>query len=333
MKQYLILFRPYGMLFLGLTPFFGAVTNGEVRIVNLFLLLLVGCLVHIFTFTQNDYYDVEVDQHSTYVANRPLSTGRISQNSVVLIFSVCFIVCILISIFSFFRIFSFIFLIVGFFCMTLYNKFSKQFAGMEYILGLGVICFGLFGALTISYTISFFVVLVVLFGFFQWLFSVGVSANLKDVEFDMQQGIATTPVVLGVRFSGGFLVVPGVFKLYGFFIKICHILIALSIMIFGYASFWVAGFLVPGFLFFLVSVIVLYLSFRILSPQGAKRDSMLVYAGLQEGLSFLLLPIALMSYLIEQVSMVSTGFLLLTIIVWPVFWFRLLFGKRLIPLE
>ena len=54
MKEYLILMRPYGMLFLGFTPVFGALANGESRLLNLLFLLVIGCLVHIFTFVQND---------------------------------------------------------------------------------------------------------------------------------------------------------------------------------------------------------------------------------------------------------------------------------------
>ncbi|MBU0497989.1 MAG: UbiA family prenyltransferase [Candidatus Thermoplasmatota archaeon] len=175
MKQYLVLFRPYGMLFLGLTPVFGAMANAEFRLMNLVLLLVIGCLAHIFTFVQNDYYDVEVDRHSTYVANRPLSTGCISLRTVVLVFGVSFVLCVLIAGLFLFSVFSFVMLLVGFLCMTLYNKLSKRFVGMEYILGSGVVCFGLFGALTVSNSISFLVVLVVFFGFLQWLFSVGVD--------------------------------------------------------------------------------------------------------------------------------------------------------------
>ncbi|MBU0497414.1 MAG: hypothetical protein KKC68_06475, partial [Candidatus Thermoplasmatota archaeon] len=143
----------------------------------------------------------------------------------------------------------------------------------------------------------------------------------------------TTPVVFGVQVSEGSLVVPGRFMLYAFGIKIVHILMALCIVVLGYASFLVDGFPVPGFLFVVVSVVILYLTYRLLSARLAERDSMLIFAGLQEGLSFLLLPIVLMSYLFVQISVFTTVFLLVVMIVWPLFWFRLLFGRRLIPLE
>ena len=321
------------MLFLGFTPVFGALANKEVNLVNILLLLVIGCLAHIFTFVQNDYYDVEVDRRSEYVANRPLSTGRISLRAVVLIIGGSFVLSLLIAGVFLFTIFSFIVLLAGFLCMTIYNKLSKRFAGMEYVLGGGVLCYGLFGALTVSDSISLLVVLVVLFGFFQWLFSVGVSAILKDVEFDTKQGISTTPVLFGVHVSNGLLVVPGLFKGYAFGVKVVHILIALLIVLFGYASFFVGIFPVPGVLFGMISVLLLYLTYRILTARLAERDSMLIFVGLQEGLSFVLLPVALMSVLIEHISLVFTVLLLVILVVWPLFWFRVLFGRRLIPLE
>jgi len=333
LKQYLILVRPYGMLFLGLTPVFGALANGEFDLFNLLLLLVLGCLSHVFTFVQNDYFDVDVDQKSIYVANRPLSSGSVSLFLVVLIIGGSFVLSLLIAFVFFFSYFSFFALLIAFSCVTVYNRLSKRFAGMEYILGAGVLFFGLFGALTVSDSISLFVLLVVWFGFFQWLFSVGVSANLKDVEFDTKQGISTTPVLLGVHVSGDSLAVPWLFGVYAFGVKFIHIFLAFFILFFGYASFFVGSFPFPGVLFGVISVILLYLTYRILYVCFAERDSMLIFAGLQEGLSFLLLPVVLMSVIIENISFTGAVVLLLVIVVWPLMWFRVLFGGRLIPLE
>ena len=87
MKRYLKLIRPYGMLFLGFTPVFGAIANGEFALSHLIILLIIGLLAHIFTFVQNDYYDFEIDRKSKYVSNRPLVTGSISQKTTVALFA------------------------------------------------------------------------------------------------------------------------------------------------------------------------------------------------------------------------------------------------------
>jgi hypothetical protein len=65
----------------------------------------------------------------------------------------------------------------------------------------------------------------------------------------------------------------------------------------------------------------------------SERDKMLIYVGVQEGLALLLTPIALMSYLTENISILATFLLILLFIFWPLFCFRMLFGKRMIPLE
>ena len=333
MRQYLILFRPYGILFLGLTPVFSAIGNGEFSFFNLTFLCIIGFLVHIFTFVQNDYYDLEIDRKSIYVSNRPLSSGNISQEKVLFMFISCFILSLIITATAFFNLFSFLTLLFTFFLITMYNKYSKRHFGMEYILSFGVFTFGIFGAITASNNISNLAILVSTFGFMQWLFSVGISANLKDVEFDSKQGIKTTPIFLGVHVLYNKLQIPTTFKAYSYLIKILHILIAFFSFLFGYTSIFVYDIPIPGTCFLVISIVLFYLTWKILSTPITQRDKMLIYIGLQEGLAFLLIPITLLSYLIEKISIIPTISLILIIILWPILTFRMLFGKRMIPLE
>lgn len=223
MKEYFILIRPYGMLFLGFTPVFGAIANGEFTFTHLLLLLLVGVLAHVFTFVQNDYYDIEIDARSRYVSTRPLVTGDVSKAAAFIMFFSSFLLSTLIVIIYLFSWYSLIVLFLSFLFITLYNKYSKRFYAMEYVLSLGVFTYGVFGALTVSNSISYLVVIVSLVGFMQWLFSVGVSANLKDVEFDVKQGVSTTPTLLGVKTIDKKLVIPIGFWVYAFGIKVIHI--------------------------------------------------------------------------------------------------------------
>jgi hypothetical protein len=71
----------------------------------------------------------------------------------------------------------------------------------------------------------------------------------------------------------------------------------------------------------------------ILSTPISKRDSMLIYIGLQEGLALLLIPIGLLSILIDSFTLLPTFLFILLLIFWPLFWFRFLYGKKMIPLE
>jgi len=333
MKNFLVLVRPYGMLFLGFTPVFGAIANGEFDFFHLTLLLVIGVLAHIFTFVQNDYYDIWVDSKSKYVSNRPLVTGGISKKKAFVIFFSSFVISILIATIFFFTIYSLSMLLISFLLMTFYNKYSKHFFGMEYILGAGVFAYGLFGALTVSNNVSFFVIIVTAAGFMQWLFSVGISANLKDVEFDTKQGIRTTPTVFGVHVVGQKLLIPSSFWVYAFGVKIVHIFIVSLLFFLGYTSIFIYGLPIPGICFLIISLSLLYLTMKILSAPIIKRDKMLIYAGLQEGFALLLIPIALTSYTAENTGIIPIILLILLFILWPLFWFRSLYGKKMIPLE
>ncbi len=333
MKPYLILIRPYGMLFLGFTPVFGAIANGEFQITHLLILLIIGMLAHIFTFVQNDYYDVDVDSKSKYVSNRPIVTGLVTQKTAFVIFSFSLIISLILTILFFFTLYSIIVLLLAHLFISLYNKYSKRFFGMEYILGIGIFSYGIFGALTVSENISNLAIIIALMGFLQWLFSVGISANLKDVEFDSKLKIKTTPTVFGVHISEKKLKIPVFFILYAFIIKFIHILIALFAFILGYISISIYKIPIPLLCFFLLSIIIIYLTWKILSTPMSKRDKMLIYEGLQEGLSQLLIPIILLSSLVENIGIIPTFLLILILILWPLFWFRVLFGKKMIPLE
>ncbi|UCD12977.1 MAG: UbiA prenyltransferase family protein [Thermoplasmatales archaeon] len=332
MNNYVKLIRPYGILFLGLTPVFGAICNGESRFFNLSIIFIIGILAHIFTFVQNDYYDMEIDKKSKYVLNRPLASGEISKNNVFLIFLFSFLLSTVLAV-LFFRIAAFFVLLLSFFLMTLYNKYSKKLAGMEYVLSTGVFTYGIFGALTVSNNISTLAVIISLVGFMQWLFSVGISANLKDVEYDSRIGIKTTPTIFGVKSTNNKLEKPLSFLSYAYGIKTAHIMIASLPFFLGYTSIVVFNFPIPLMLFIILSIVLIYTTFGILSTSLTKRETMLRYEGVHEGFALLLIPIVLMSYLIKNFYMLPTLIVIVLIIAWPLFFLRLLFGKKMIPLE
>jgi len=333
MKQYLILIRPYGMIFLGLTPVFAAIANSQFNLFHLTVLFVIGLLIHIFGFCLNDYYDVDVDKKSKYVSKRPLVTGEISQKAVSILIVLSLSIALIFAVVFLFTFNSFVILLSSIFFMYLYNRFSKRFFGMEYILFIGIFLFGLFGALTVSDSVSFLALLITLAHAIQWLFSVGISANLKDVEFDTKMGIRTTPTIFGVKVEKNKLKIPLLFYFYGFFIKFVHIAV-LSIAFFaGYDLMFAYDLPIPVFAFTIVALIVIYLTYEILSMYEFNRDKMLIYMGFQEGFSFTLIPVALASLFAEKTLMVPLLLLISILVIWPLSWFRILFGKRMIPLE
>lgn len=333
MKQYLKLIRPYGMLFLGFTPVFCAIANGESNLFRLSILLLIGLLTHIFTFVQNDYYDIEIDRASKYVSDRPLVAGTISKSVALAIVIASFVIPIALATVFLYSIYSFVVLLFAYMCMTIYNRCSKTSAGMEYVLGLGVFSYGIFGALTVSKSVSILALLVSLAGFMQWLFSVGISANLKDVEYDSKLGIKTTPMVFGVKVANQKFLMPFSFKCYAVGVKLLHIIIISLPFFLGYTSIAIYNLPIPAVCFLVLAAILLFMTLQIISASPSDRDNMLRYEGVQEGLALLLVPIALMSNLVEKFSLLTTVLLIFLLIAWPLFWLRSLFGSKMIPLE
>jgi 4-hydroxybenzoate polyprenyltransferase len=327
------LIRPYGMLFLGFTPVFGALCNGLFDAFHLSLLLIIGLLGHIFVFVQNDYYDMEIDRQSKYVVQRPLTTGAISRTQARIVFLSSFFISVVLAVVFFLSIRSFVVLLASFLLMTLYNRYSKRIPGMEYVLGAAVFMYGMFGALTVSDEISTLAIIISCVGFMQWVFSVGVSANLKDVESDTKLGIRTTPVLFGVFAIGNQLKKPVRFIMYTYAIKGIHLLVAMLPFILGYTSILLNGYPIPLFGFFVIAFILLFTTRGILTKSLNERNLMLRYEGVHEGLALLLIPFVLLSYLVEHVGVVPTFCFMLFLVFWPLLCLRLLFGKNLIPLE
>jgi len=332
-RECIKLIRPYGMLFIGFTPVFGALCNGQFDAFQLFLLLIIGILGHIFVFVQNDYYDTEIDRQSKYVMQRPLISGGISRKQARILFLSSFFLSIGLAVIFFFSIVPFIILLISFFLMTLYNRYSKRLPGMEYVLGLGVFTYGLFGALTVSNEVSTLAIIISCVWFLQWVFSVGVSANLKDVKFDTKLGIRTTPVILGVHVQGNQLKKPLGFIIYSYTIKGAHLLVAMLPFVLGFTSMLLYGYPIPLLGFIVIAFLLLLTTTGILTTSLKKRNLMLQYEGAHEGLALLLIPFVLLSYLVDHLGVLPPLFLIILLVLWPLLCLRLLFGKTLIPLE
>jgi 4-hydroxybenzoate polyprenyltransferase len=312
---------------------FGALCNGQFDVVHLVVLFSIGLLIHVFTFVQNDYYDMEVDRQSIYVVQRPLITGTIPRSNAFFLVVCSFISCVILAVAFLFTLRSLAMLFISFFLITLYNKYSKHITGMEYVLAAGVFTLGVFGAFTVFETIAPLVLIISSVGFLQWVFSVGVSANLKDVEFDTKLGIRTTPVIFGVRVVDHTLKKPFIFTLYAYGMKAIHLLVAFLPFLFGYTAYTLSGFPIPLICFLLVGISIIITTYGILNTPLENRDRMLRYEGVQEGFSLLLIPSVLLSSLIKHFGVLPTILLFLLMVLWPLFILRALYGRTLVPLE
>ena len=331
-KGYIKLMRPYGAFLLPLTVVFSALCNGQFDFFYLFELFIIGILFHIFGAVQNDYFDIEIDKKSKYVSERPLVKGIVSREGALFLILFSFFAAIILAYLLFFTLLSFLTLLLSFFLVTLYNKYSKRMPGMEYELGAGVCTFALFGALTVSDVLSPLVIFIALFVLMKYVFNVGVSANLKDVKYDSKQGIKTTPILLGVRAIDDELQIPAIFTTYAFSIKGILIGIALMPFLTGCVSMFLDSFPVPVICFSILSTLLIYTLWKILSIPLSERDKMIRYAGIHELLTYFLVPVVLMSYLVENINIFAP----ILLIVVPPLWIKIsliaFFGKK-VPQE
>jgi hypothetical protein len=176
------------------------------------------------------------------------------------------------------------------------------------------------------------VIFIALFVPMMNVFNVGVSANLKDVKYDSKQGIKTTPMILGVTAIDDELRIPALFTTYAFSIKGIHIGIALLPFLAGYVSMFLYGSPLPIICFAILSTLIIYTLWKILSTPLSERDTMIRYAGIHELLTYLLVPVVLMSYLVENINIFAPILLIVVPPLWIKFTLRVVFGKK-VPLE
>ena len=327
-KGYIKLMRPYGIS-QPLIVLYCALCNGQFDFFPLLGLFIIGIFGHIFGFVQNDYFDLEIDKKSEYVSERPLVKGIVSRKGALFLVLFSFFASFILAYLFFFTIPAFLALLLSSFLVTLYNKYSKRMPGMEYVLGATHCTFGLFGALTVSDVLSPLVIFVLIFVLMQ---HAGVSANFKDVKYDSEQGIKTTPILLGVRAVDDELRIPAVFTIYAFSIRGINIGIALMPFIAGYVSMFLYGLPIPIICFSILSPLIIYTQWKMLSTPLSERDTMVRYAGILELLTYFLMPVVLMSYLTENINIFAPILLIVVPPLWIKFSVKAFFGKK-VPLE
>jgi hypothetical protein len=129
------------------------------------------------------------------------------------------------------------------------------------------------------------------------------------------------------------LIKPERFIVYTYGVKGVHLLVALLPFVLGYTSIFLYGYPLPLLVFFILGFVLLFTTRGILATPIKERDLMLRYEGAHEGLALLLIPVVLLSYLVEHIGIFPTFLMIVFLILWPLLCLRLLFGKPLIPLE
>jgi 4-hydroxybenzoate polyprenyltransferase len=194
--EYLKLFRLQTGATTAVAPIIGylVISNQyqvNIELTELFVIFLIGVLMHIFEFVLNEYIDLEVDKRSPDLAQKPLVSGTIAPQAALAVVFISLILSYILTIVFFFDIWPLILLSLSFGFGAIYDIYGKRFAGSDFTLALWIFGFCLFGASIQTIEFTGILYLVAGLGFFQILFNNAIEGGLKDADHDAAAGAKT----------------------------------------------------------------------------------------------------------------------------------------------
>jgi len=323
-KQYLRLVRPQSAAGTAMAPVLAAAALwpqyawGYAHLASLFL---VGVLVHLYGFALNEYMDLKVDRLAGALSQKPLVSGAIPPKNALYIALGFGIGAFVLGSILFPGIVTIPILGLSILLGGAYDVYSKRIPGSDILLGAWVFVFCLWGALTVAAWPTPLSWLVSILFMVQLIFQTGVSGGLKDVEHDAASGARTPPLVFGVRVEDGRIIIPAGFKAYALGLKAANIVLVF-IPFFLWATpynYIQLGVLVA------FSVMILALSVKALASKEFVRKQKMRLLLAQELLSFLLMPLLLLSVIEIRLALLFV----FGPILWFMAWVGALYGRRL----
>ncbi|MEM0493085.1 MAG: UbiA family prenyltransferase [Candidatus Thermoplasmatota archaeon] len=302
-REYLKLARSFNAALTAISPVMGAISMIIFDPILLLSLFLIGFLGHTWGFVFNDIIDYKIDRGERELNDRPLISGTITMGKAKIFALSALITGITLGFYISYinnTLYpSFIILICSAICVTTYDLISKKIPLTDLIISLGVFLLILYGASIKTNNLSDITPLawiVCIIGGIQVLFMNIVAGGLKDIENDYRKGANTLAVKLGVRVINKELHVSISYKIIAYTLQLLNITLVFLPFI-----------IIPGFienrtiaytqwiLLIIVSILMLFLSHKILQTQLFHRDTMRKHIGLHYYTNFALAPIMLMS--------------------------------------
>lgn len=258
---FLQLFRIQTAVATASAPLLGGMVMGLRDGVLLFLLFVVGLLLHVYGFVLNEIFDVEVDRKSGDLQGKPLVSGDISVRQAygVVVVSVVVLCVVMGVVFS--SVVSFVLLVISLVLAGVYDVFGKRLVGADFVLAGSFFFICLCGSSTVSLEFSLVAILLGLIFFIQIVFNNAVEGGLKDVDHDFLAGAKTLALRLGVVVDKGVLRVSKRFWLFSLCVKGVFVVLVLWLgvqpglqVLFGegFLVFVIAFLLLLGSVFFMV---------------------------------------------------------------------------------
>ncbi|RLF39266.1 MAG: hypothetical protein DRN21_03810, partial [Thermoplasmata archaeon] len=156
-KEYLKLSRSFNAGLTAIAPVLGALSSGEYALEHLLLFFLVGFFGHCYGFALNDIIDYRIDRLADELTDRPLISGTISIRNAWIFTAAMLVLSLSIAVAIAFMYSAFvplILLVLSALSITTYNLISKKMPAMDVFVALGVLLLILYGAFTVSGTLS-----------------------------------------------------------------------------------------------------------------------------------------------------------------------------------
>ena len=274
-------------------PVLGAIAAGDTKFYDLIILFLIGCLGHIYGFTQNDVVDYRIDLSSKDIQDRPLISGTINRRKATLFYITAGVIAYIISYAYFRSVYSMVFLFLSTLGITLYNYTSKKYPFMDILDSSSVGLFIIFGAAAAGH-IDNLVITVSTIGAIQVFFMNGMIGGLKDLPNDFVNKAKTAAIYLGMRVDNGKIVWSRKFRVYGIIPMILWYIMAFMIIYYAID----AGLHISILQIFLVSIIMVllaFISYRILTVEIFDRGWLRKTIGLHYMINYITTPIILAS--------------------------------------
>ncbi len=311
-----------------ITCVFGAILlmdPNRIDVVHLILLFFMGLLYHFWGFVLNEWADVEVDRYAEELTQKPLISGAIRRNHAFYAAWWAIAVAWILSAFYFVSPKASLAFLVAIFLGAVYDLLGKRFFGADFVLGGSIFFFTLFGAYTVSDTLTPVVYLAAFLFFIQLAFQTGFTGGIKDIPHDHAACANTSAVYLGCRVIGNKLHISRAYRVYVIGTKTVHtaaVFIPFFVMwLEFYDPVWVQ--VIP--LFFLV-LLMWGAAIKAISYKEFKREEIMRLLGGHEVVSYPLVAILIMGV----IGPVNAIFLLLFPIFWYAIFLYIIYG-RLMP--
>jgi len=346
-KDLLVLARVQTAAITSLTPVFGALavhfSSGDPFSDPLdewpfwSSLLMIGLLMHVFGFVQNEICDLEVDRRANSLSHKPLVKGSIGVGTARGTVIASIVGLILLGLQLTPRLWPLIVLVLSIAMASIYNIKGKSFPGSDVFLATWAFLFVIYGGMAAGSELTHLPDLLLMFAtmaFLQIVFNNMIEGGMKDVDNDAKAGARTFAVVTGVRTTscaGGneTLRVPPAFKVTAAVVKALHTSIALI-------ALWIV--MRPGsmesftshisqILMALVLAGVWVSWRRLFSQETFQRDRMLNLFGIHEACTYFIFPVVIFAW----IDTVWFFFLMMVPFLWYVAFNRFLYGTAARP--